>query len=183
LPGGECAGNARVREFHELVRAHQGRIYSLAFRIVADTGMAEEIAQDAFLQLHGSLDRIESEKHALAWLRRATVHRATDALRRRAKRVEYAAEQFDDGRDVGGVVGGGSGFNALANRVEQLVATLPEMQRVVVLLRYQEDLLPEEIASALSMPVTTVKSHLQRGLQLLRAKSERTLKEFSRVRS
>jgi RNA polymerase sigma-70 factor (ECF subfamily) len=180
---GSGARIQRVREFHELVKAHQGRIYSLAFRIVADSGMAEEIAQDAFLQLHGSLDRIESEEHALAWLRRTRVHRATDALRRRAKRVEFMAEEFEDGRDVSGLNDVSRGFNALANRVEQLVATLPEMQRVIVLLRYQEDLLPEEIATALGLPVATVKSHLQRGLQLLRTKSERTLKEFSRVRT
>ena len=177
-----------MREFHELVKAHQGRVYSLAFRIVGDSGMAEEIAQDAFLQLHGSIDRIESEEHALAWLRRATVHRATDALRRRVKRVEYAAEPFEEEREVvggacGSLSGGGRGVDALASRVEQLVATLPEVQRVVVLLRYQEDLLPDEVAIALAMPVATVKSHLQRGLQLLRTKSERTLKEFSRVRT
>ncbi|HEY0795817.1 MAG TPA: RNA polymerase sigma factor [Acidisarcina sp.] len=172
-----------MREFHELVKAHQGRIYSLALRIVADTGMAEEIAQDAFLQLHNNLDGLESEAHVLAWLRRTTVHRATDALRRRTKRVEYAAEPFEDERNVSGSNHPRRSFHALANRVEQLVATLPETQRVVVVLRYQEDLSPEEIASALGMPLATVKSHLQRGLQLLRTKSERTLKEFSRVRN
>jgi RNA polymerase sigma-70 factor (ECF subfamily) len=43
----------------------------------------------------------------------------------------------------------------------------------VIALRYQEDLMPEEIAAVLDMPVTTVKSHLQRALKVLRAKAQR----------
>jgi RNA polymerase sigma-70 factor (ECF subfamily) len=66
------------------------------------------------------------------------------------------------------------------NRVEQLLLTLPPAQRTVMLLRYQEDLEAEDIAIELKMPLATVRSHLQRAVQLLRAKAERTLKEFSR---
>jgi len=172
-----------LQDFRQLVEAHQSRIYSLALRIVGDCGLAEEVAQDAFLALHRSLERIESDEHALAWLRKAAVHRSTDALRRRARRAEFAAEEFHDEfpESNGALRNGRQSFNGLANRVEQLVAALPETQRVVVLLRYQEDLLPEEIASTLAMPVATVKSHLQRALQMLRGKAERTLKEFIRV--
>jgi RNA polymerase sigma-70 factor (ECF subfamily) len=168
-----------LREFRELVEAHQARVYSIAFRIVADTGIAEEIAQDVFLELHRNLVRIESEEHVLAWLRRVAVHRSTDALRRRSHRAEFAAEEYRD--EIAPVAANGySHASALSNRVEQLVATLPPTQRAVVLLRYQEDLLPDEIAQALTMPVATVKSHLQRALQLLRAKAQHTLKEYSR---
>jgi RNA polymerase sigma-70 factor, ECF subfamily len=68
----------------------------------------------------------------------------------------------------------------LGARLEQLVATLPEPQRAALVLRYQEDLTPEEIASTLDTPLATVKSNLQRGLKLLRAKAESHLKEFIR---
>jgi len=53
-----------------------------------------------------------------------------------------------------------------ANCLRKLVATLPEAPRMVMVLRYQEDLEPAEIAAALEMPVATVKSHLQRSLAL-----------------
>jgi RNA polymerase sigma-70 factor (ECF subfamily) len=49
------------------------------------------------------------------------------------------------------------------------------MPRAVIVLRYQEDMMPDEIAAALSMPVATVKSHLRRALQLLREKMARVL--------
>jgi len=64
--------------------------------------------------------------------------------------------------------------------VDGLLATLPEAQRAALILRYQEDQTPDEIAATLNAPVTTVKSHLQRGLKLLRAKAAVHLKEYVR---
>jgi len=68
----------------------------------------------------------------------------------------------------------------LGARLESLLATLPEPQRAALVLRYQEDLTPEEIAATLDAPVATVKSQLQRGLKLLRAKAATHLKEYVR---
>jgi RNA polymerase sigma-70 factor (ECF subfamily) len=68
----------------------------------------------------------------------------------------------------------------LASEIERLLLALPPAQRVIVLLRYQEDLLPGEIAEMLQMPLATVKSHLQRALKLMRARAEDTLKEYTR---
>jgi len=58
--------------------------------------------------------------------------------------------------------------------LRQLVAELPENARLVMILRYQEDLDPMDIAQALEMPLATVKSHLQRSLALLRDRLTRT---------
>ena len=63
----------------------------------------------------------------------------------------------------------------LARRLRQLVASLPPKQRMVVVLRYQEDLEPEEISELLRVPVGTVKSQLQRSLAILREKVARTM--------
>jgi RNA polymerase sigma-70 factor (ECF subfamily) len=51
---------------------------------------------------------------------------------------------------------------------------------MVVLLRYQEDLRPGDIAETLRMPLATVKSHLQRALKAMRARAEDTLREYTR---
>ncbi len=170
-------------EFRELVETHQSRVYSIAFRILGDSGIAEEVAQDVFLALYRDLHRMESSEHVLAWLRRVTVHRALDARRRRSSRVDFDAEPFDDQRtrvSNGFVADFPSAAPPIGQaRVEQLVASLPGIQRAVILLRYQEDMLPPEIAIALSMPLATVKSHLQRALKLLRTKAERQVKEVT----
>jgi RNA polymerase sigma-70 factor (ECF subfamily) len=163
--------------FRAIVERHQARVYSIALRIVGERGAAEEVAQDVFLELHGAMPRLDGEQHVTAWLRRVACHRATDAVRRRAARGDRASEEYQDGMALRPVV---REFMPLMNRVEQLLLTLPPAQRAVMLLRYQEDLEPEEIALELKMPIATVRSNLQRAVKMLRAKAERTLKEYSR---
>ena len=169
--------DASPQEFRALVERHQARVFSIAYRILGESGVAEEVAQDVFLELHRNLPRLASEEHVTAWLRRVACHRATDALRRRAARGDLAAEEYQDGMALRPVV---RDFIPLMNRVEQLLLTLPPPQRAVMLLRYQEDLEPEDIALELKMPLATVRSYLQRALKMLRAKADRTLKEYSR---
>jgi len=60
-----------------------------------------------------------------------------------------------------------------------MVISLPEKARMVVVLRYQEDLTPTEIAEILEMPVNSVKSHLRRSLALLREKMSSRLRKDS----
>jgi RNA polymerase sigma-70 factor (ECF subfamily) len=163
-------------EFREIVEAHQSRVYSIAYRVLGDRGTAEEVAQDVFLELYRTLHDIASDEHLTAWLRRVAVHRATDALRRRPRTLHGAAE-FEDWMAE---TPHEEGPLPLASEIERLLLTLPPTQRAVVLLRYQEDLLPGEIAETLGMPTATVKSHLQRALKLMRAKAEDTLKEYTR---
>jgi len=163
--------------FRAIVERHQARVFSIAYRIVGERGTAEEVAQDVFLELHRGLRRLESEDHVTAWLRRVACHRATDALRRRAARVDMAAAAYEDGMELRPAA---AEFLPLMNRVEQLLLTLPPAQRSVVLLRYQEDLEAEDIAIELGMPLATVRSHLQRAVKLLREKAQRSLKEYCR---
>jgi RNA polymerase sigma-70 factor (ECF subfamily) len=113
------------------------------------------------------------------WLRKVTVHRATDALRRQAHRPESRAEEWIEDAPADG--DGGAGLSTvLEARLEELLGSLPEQMRIAVVLRYQEDMTPEEISRLLGQPVATVKSNLQRGLKLLRRKAEITMKEYVR---
>ena len=68
----------------------------------------------------------------------------------------------------------------LGVRVEQLLAILPDVQRAAIVLRYQEEMTPDEIAVMVRAPVATVKSNLQRGLKQLRDRAQQTLKEYVR---
>lgn len=67
-------------------------VFSIALRILGDRSAAEETAQDVFLELHGKLGELESDTHIVYWLRRVTVHRAIDELRRRGRRPEVAMD-------------------------------------------------------------------------------------------
>jgi RNA polymerase sigma-70 factor, ECF subfamily len=150
--------------FAKLIRAHQRPVYGLALRALGNSAEAEDLAQEVFLQLLLSLDRIESCEHLAHWLRRAVTHRVIDRFRqrRRMPQVVDIAEWEAGSSDV-------ASMEAEPEPLERLVAQLPAIPRLVVALRYQEDLDPAEIAQLLDMSVNTVKSHLKRSLARLRA--------------
>ena len=172
-------------EFGRLVREHQRMVYSIALRMLGDTGLAEELAQDVFLELHGAMRRMESEEYLRFWLRRVAMCRALDALRRRRSRgLELVTEAWDDERH------GAAGLRAaelretgeerMSERLEEMVMALPASYRAAVVLRYGEEMSPEEVAAALRRPVATVKSDLRRGLEMLRRKAGAVLREYVR---
>ena len=140
-------------------------VFSLALRFLRNREVAEELAQDVFLQLYQNLARIESPAHATWWLRRTVCHRSIDEVRKRKLRPSVGLESAPDP-----AAESHSEDLLLNKRLRQLVETLPEKARTVVILRYQEDLDPTEISEMLAMPISTVKSHLHRSLALLRGK-------------
>ncbi len=152
-------------------------VFSVALRLVGERGLAEEIAQDVFLELHHGLERLEDADHLRNWLRRVVTHRATDAIRRRRIRPEGQSEQWGDVHDR---PASQPEDGSMEVAMERMLLSLPVQQRTVLVLRYGEDLSPEEIARTIGHPVATVKSNLQRGLQLLRRKGTVMLKEYVR---
>jgi RNA polymerase sigma-70 factor, ECF subfamily len=162
------------QSFRNLMLEHQSMVFSIALRILGGRSAAEEAAQDVFLELHGKLDELDSEEHVLHWLRRVTVHRAIDQVRRRQRRPEVQMD-WSELPDRPGVAS--QDDQPLSEQIQQLVSSLPPVPRSVLVLRYQEDMSPEEIGGVLHMPVATVKSHLQRSLRLLREKAARVVRQ------
>jgi RNA polymerase sigma-70 factor (ECF subfamily) len=149
--------------FAALIRRHQNMVFSVALHMLRSRPAAEDLAQEVFLELYRSLGRLESEAHLVSWLRRVASHRCIDEIRRRNHRPEFATGALPETghspqtREV-----------FVAERLQALVAGLPARARMVVVLRYQEEMDPTEIADALDMPVNTVKSHLRRSIAALR---------------
>ena len=164
-----CAAGDRSA-FAEIVREHQAMVYSLALHFLRRPSLAEDLAQEVFLELYRNLGSITSGEHLRLWLRKVACHRSIDRVRRRqpnrtvslddVPEPAAAAEERDP---------------LLEDRLWRLVASLPEKPRMVLILRYQEDLELREIAEVLEMPVNTVKSSLERALALLREKLARTM--------
>lgn len=156
--------------FAEVLRENQAMVFSIALHFLRDRAAAEEVAQDVFLQLHRNFEELETGVRMTFWLRKVTSHRCIDAIRKRKLRATIALEDAPEPRsplDEPDLM--------LNRRLRALVATLPEKPRMVMVLRYQEELMPEEIAKLLDMPVRTVKSHLQRSLAMLREKIGRSM--------
>jgi RNA polymerase sigma-70 factor (ECF subfamily) len=187
------AGAARhdSPSFAAIVEEYQAMVFSIAYHFLQDRGTAEDVAQDVFLELYQKVSTIQSAAHLTFWLRRVAVHRAIDQGRRKKHRSETSLE---------GVLETGVGAPRnlmhdtmihdtmirdpiihdpmLNGQLQQSLAALPEKQRMIVVLRYQEDLGPAEIAELLQMPVNTVKSTLHRSLGELRRLLTRKLGEI-----
>jgi RNA polymerase sigma-70 factor, ECF subfamily len=161
----ESVDDMLIPGFAEAVDQHKAMVYSIAWNFLHDRLAAEELAQEVFLQLHRNWHLMKSPEHILFWLRRVASHRSIDAARKNKIRRETSLDE----------VGEPSVFERvqdsfLAAYLQRMVASLPEKQRIVVVLRYQEDLEPDEIAEVLDMKLATVKTQLTRALELLRAK-------------
>lgn len=115
------------------------------------------------MQLHRSLGLIQSDTHLLFWLRKVTTNLAIDRLRRDHRRETLP---LDD--DPGIAEEPRESDPLLQRRLHALVAGLPAAARAVVILRYQEDMDPTDIAETLEMSINTVKSHLRRSMAALR---------------
>lgn len=143
-------------------------VFSIAFRFLRDRAVAEELAQDVFLKLHQELPRLESPEHVKFWLRRVITHRAMDYARSAHRRFEIAMDELPEP-----AAHQRTNDPLMQATIRKAVASLPQEARMVVLLRYMEDMEPQEIAQTLGMPLGTVKSRLRRTLQVLRGKMSR----------
>lgn len=148
-------------QFRRLIEAHQRMVFSLALRILGDYATAEEVAQDVFLELYRSGERLESDDHIRFWLRRTAKHRAIDAIRRKSNRPEAGADEW---MEQDHTAAPSPSLNVTTEaRLESLLRTLPD-----------------EIAAVLGQSSASVKSQLHRGLTLLRRKAAVTMKEYFR---
>lgn len=161
-------------EFGRYVEAHQSMVFSIAYHLLNERAAAEDVAQEVFLQLYEKFESLESAEHVRYWLRRTTAHRAIDHGRRNN---HHRHVHLDDIPEPS--VEAASTDPMLDKQVRTVIASLPESARVIVVLRYQEDLGPEEISKLLGMPLNTVKSQLHRALAILREKISRTVGEIS----
>jgi len=151
--------------FTELVRAHEDMVYSLLWHMLNEDAVAEEIAQDVFLEMHRHLREMESPEHLTRWLRTVAGRRGIDEMRRRRFRSRKTLDELPEPRTETRM-----GDPFLNGRVQALLERLPARHRAIVVMRYQEDLDPADIAGQLDVPVSTVKSTLHRALSMLRAR-------------
>src|SRR5258708_19641283 len=80
----ELAAQEEIPALADIVREHQGMVFSLAYHFLRDRGLAEEAGQEVFLELHRHLGAIESRAHLVFWLRKVASRRCIDQIRRRS---------------------------------------------------------------------------------------------------
>jgi RNA polymerase sigma-70 factor (ECF subfamily) len=146
--------------FELLVDRYQQKVFRLAYSIMRDSALAEDVTQDVFVKMWQVLPEYDGRASPSTWLYaiarnmvlsalRAAVHRRTASL---DPSYEVPAPSVDTVAKL---------------ETEQLVGRLPEAEHEVVRLFYLQDRNIDEMARMLDMPVGTVKSHLHRARRRL----------------
>lgn len=152
----------------ELFTAHYAGLVRLATLLLHDQAIAEEVVQDAFVELHRRWRRLRDPHAAAAYLRRSVVHGTRSVQRRQA----VAARHPDDIPPNADSAEIGAMRSASGAAVVAALQSLPVRQREALVLRYYAGLSESEIAEAMKISNGAVKSHASRGMAALRKRLE-----------
>lgn len=150
--------------FGELVRRHQGVVRGLMQRMCGNHALADDLSQEAFIKAYNKIGSYTGKGSFRAWLCRIAYNEFLMSARKR-KATEKAMERFkpevegvEAPRDMGSVVD-----------LDRGLKVLKEDERVCVTLCYAAGMSHAEASEATGMPLGTVKSHVNRGREKLKA--------------
>jgi RNA polymerase sigma-70 factor (ECF subfamily) len=159
--------------FTNLVEAYQTPVYNLCYRMLGETGAAEDAAQETFLKVYQNLGRYDRERPFPTWLLSIAAHHCIDKLRRR----RFSSISIDEDEDGQTELPDRSAPDPEAEterkqekgRLQHLLQSLDPTDRAAVVMRYWNDCSEEEIARTLHLTVPAVKSRLHRARRSLAA--------------
>jgi len=172
----ETAQRGDVESFNALVRLYEGRLYNLCYRMLGDADSAADAAQDAFLSAFRNLRSFRGGSFR-SWILRIATNTCYDVLRARKRRPTTSLDiETDGGEDSAPLQIADSAESPddfalrreLAAAIQHGLATLPEEQRIILILSDIQGLAYEEIADITDTNLGTVKSRLSRGRARLR---------------
>ncbi|GAO01348.1 sigma-70 family RNA polymerase sigma factor [Anaeromyxobacter sp. PSR-1] len=178
------AGDANA--FRALVVRYQRKVYAVALGIVKDPDLAWDVAQEAFVRVHGHLGDFKGDSAFSTWVFRITTHLSIDAVRRerhsqRQDMDDVQEAELEEGGEgiLSTALGNDPRQNALrrelAGKIQEALATLPEKHRTILVLREVEGLSYEELAERLEIHKGTVMSRLFHA----RKKMQAALREYA----
>ncbi|GAA1391144.1 sigma-70 family RNA polymerase sigma factor [Pseudonocardia kongjuensis] len=181
-PRRDDAGDARLVErivagdstaLGELYDRFGRQSYSLARRICADEGLAEDVVQEVFLAFWRDPSRFDPNRGRFGtWLLTLVHHKSVDAVRRESAIRRRSVPATEDGAEWNAQPGPGADEDAIGSvvavQVLDALGTLPAEQRQVLALAYYGGYTQREVAAMTGVPLGTVKSRMFTGVARLR---------------
>lgn len=179
-PSDEALAQLALKEdpdaFAELVNRYQKGIYNLAYRLTGERDEAQDLAQETFLRAYAALPSFQTDRRFSPWLYRIATNLCFDYLKRRGRLGTTPIEDFEaEGAEMPLPDWSMEPARALERKetqeeVQAAILSLPEKYRAVVILRHIEGLSYSEMAEVLTLPLGTIKTHLYRARELLKAR-------------
>jgi RNA polymerase sigma-70 factor (ECF subfamily) len=155
--------------FDALVARYADELYGFLFRFVGNAAAADDLTQEAFVQVHLAAGAFDPERRFRPWLYTIAANKARDYLRSHGRRTEQSLDsQGRDGQRPASQLleadepraGESADAEQTRSRVRELIAQMPEHLRLILMLGYYHQMPYAEIAEILDIPVGTVKSRL-----------------------
>jgi RNA polymerase sigma-70 factor, ECF subfamily len=164
--------------FDVLVGRWDRKIQGAIYRIMGPEEDARDLCQETLLKAYRALGTFKKEARFSSWLYQIALNVCRDRLRRRKSRPQVSLDEMMEAGEIAPFGRGPSPLDLieasdLSRAVAAAVESLPPEQREVVVLKEYQGLTFLEIAQALDVPISTVKTRLYRGLSLLRQRLER----------
>jgi RNA polymerase sigma-70 factor (ECF subfamily) len=161
--------NGRRQAFTALMRRYQERVYWVARRIVGSHDDADDIVQETFVKAYLALGEFRGDSSFFTWIYRIAVNLSLNALRKRQV-LNYLHESEllsrilpssdDPGKDLEN--------SEIESALQRAVATLPEKQKAVFVMRYYDEMTYEEIGRVLKTSVGGLKANYFHALRKVR---------------
>jgi RNA polymerase sigma-70 factor, ECF subfamily len=149
----------------DLYDRYSSVVYAVALRVLGDTGAAEDVLQEVFLQLWRNPSAFDAARGSLAsWLAVITRNRAIDSLRKRRPATDIEDVVLSVAPDLAAE----ADRARAAEKVRGLMGTMPAGQRGALEMAYWEGMSHSEIADKTGEPLGTVKTRIRAGLIALR---------------
>jgi RNA polymerase sigma-70 factor (ECF subfamily) len=152
------------RAFAMLVNRYKGMLYSMAYRLLRDSGRAEDAAQDSFIKAYAALPGFKGESKFSSWLYRICYNTCISELRRRKPEVELDEAMAACGPD------GDARSRSLQATIQEEVGRLPDEYRAALTLYHFSGFSYEEIARLQHKPMGTVKANIHRARAALKSR-------------
>lgn len=166
--------------FEQIVARYEGRVMSVAARLLGTRDEAKDVAQEVFLRAFKYLHRLDLTKPVEPWLVRITVNVCRDAVRQRQRRAAtVSAIDVPPANPESADPHAGLARKQQHLLLRRALEMLPEKERLAILLRDVEGLSTGEVAEILESSETTVRSQVSRGRLRLKAVLDRLLGEPS----
>lgn len=176
------SGDAAAVE--EFVKLYSSRVYSLAYQLTRSESAAEEIMQEVFITVISKIDTLENDSYFSTWLYRVTANAAYGFLRKEKKHRDLLpVDEIDSGtaalHDFSDLPDDILLSDESRDMVRQAIDRLPKTLRAIVIMKDVEGLKNEDIAEAMNLSLSAVKSRLHRGRLMLRDRLSRQLRRYS----
>lgn len=159
------------KAFAHLYESTSSRLNGIAFRILRNVESANEVLQEAFVQIWKNAGEYRAEKaEPMTWMASIVRYRAYDRLKFEKRRIEGAQIQadIDNFDDIEDHQKDGVALCEINEQLEGCLNTLEDKQRKSILMAYYYGYSREEISSKFEKPINTIKSWLRRGIGRLK---------------